>query len=337
MRLKLYRAAGIAEAMARVRAEMGPDALILATRRVIDGVEVTAALEPAEPGPAPPTLDPGRTAALAFHGVPLHLREALQSGPLAAALRGNLAFAALPLDGGNAPLLLAGPPGAGKTLTIARLATRLVMAGVAPMVVTADGSRAGATEQLAAFTRLLRLNLLVASHPVTLGRALARRAQGAPVLIDTAGLDPYDPGQREELMALAATAGALVALVLPAGMDPEEAADLGAAFAAAGATLLIATRVDLARRLGSVLSASAAGRLALAEAGIGPGVADGLTPLTPDFLAGRLLAEAPGPRPPARSRSGPQSPAGAEPDPQPLPWLPPKASARSMAHPERRP
>ena len=46
MRLKLYRAASMAEAMARVRAELGADALILATRRVGDGVEITAALEP---------------------------------------------------------------------------------------------------------------------------------------------------------------------------------------------------------------------------------------------------------------------------------------------------
>ncbi len=45
----------MAEAMARVRAELGEDALILATRRVGDGVEVTAALEPDD---APPPLAP---------------------------------------------------------------------------------------------------------------------------------------------------------------------------------------------------------------------------------------------------------------------------------------
>ena len=71
-----------------------------------------------------------------------------------------------------------------------RLATRLVMSGTVPMVVTTDGQRAGATEQLAAFTRLLGIPLLVASHPVSLARALAQRTDGAPVLIDTAGADP---------------------------------------------------------------------------------------------------------------------------------------------------
>jgi flagellar biosynthesis protein FlhF len=74
MRLKLYRAPAMAAAMALVRAELGDDALILATRRVGDGVEVTAALEPSESPPpplAPP--DPVRLAALEFHAVPASL------------------------------------------------------------------------------------------------------------------------------------------------------------------------------------------------------------------------------------------------------------------------
>ena len=128
-----------------------------------------------------------------------------------------MAFAPLPLDSAR-PLLLAGPPGAGKTLTAARLATRLVMAGITPLIITADGKRAGAVEQLAAFTRLLGVELTVANQPVVLGRALARRQPGAPVLIDAPGSDPFDPAQREELTMLAATADAETVLVLPAGL-----------------------------------------------------------------------------------------------------------------------
>jgi flagellar biosynthesis protein FlhF len=290
MRLKLYRAAAMAEAMARVRAELGEDALILATRRVGDGVEVTAALEPDE---APPPLeppDPALLAALEFHAVPASLRAVLGSGKdLESALAGALPFAQLPLGHAERPLLLVGPPGAGKTMTVARLATRLVLAGVAPMVITADGRRAGATEQLAAFTRLLGINLIVACHPVTLGRAMTHRQLAAPVLIDTPGCDPFDQAQLEDLTALAASIAAVVVLVLPGGLDPGEAADLAAAYARAGASLLVATRLDLARRLGGILAASAGARLALTEAGIGPDAADCLRPITPGWLATRLL------------------------------------------------
>src|SRR5262252_3372626 len=100
MRLKRYRAAGMAQAMAQVRADLGKDALILATQRVGDGVEVTAALEPDEVPPTPlVSTDPRLVAALDFHGVPALLRSSgLQQGDLANTLAGSFRFAALPLE-----------------------------------------------------------------------------------------------------------------------------------------------------------------------------------------------------------------------------------------------
>ena len=273
-------------AMALVRSNLGPDALILSTRRVGDGVEVTAALDHVADEPVTPSIDAGRDATLVWHGIPSHLIDALPPGRLVDCLPDALAFGALPADYA-APILLAGPPGAGKTLTTAKLATRLVMAGEMPLVVTADGQRAGAPEQLAAYTRLLGLTLVVASAPSPLSRALARRQEGAPVLIDTPGLDPFDRSARDELLSLAATAHAITVLTLPAGLDPAEAQELADAFVQAGATLLIATRMDLCRRLGGVLAAASAG-LTMTEAGIGSGASNGLRPLTAEFLANRL-------------------------------------------------
>ncbi len=287
MRLKLFHAPTMAEAMAAVRAELGAEALILNTKRIANGVEITAALESAtEPEPAPP--DPARLAALVWHGVPPGSHPALAHGDLTDSISRALRFGTLPLNAHDPPLLLTGPPGAGKTLTTVRLATRLVMSGVMPMVISTDGKRAGATEQLAAFTRLLGVPLLVASQPVSLARALARRQDGAPVLIDTAGVDVFRPGQTEEPLHLAQAAGAHVVVVLPAGLDAAEAEDLAAAHVEAGAVSLIATRLDLVRRMGGVIAAASTG-LTLTEAGIGPGAAEGLVPMTPSLLAARLI------------------------------------------------
>ena len=61
-----------------------------------------------------------------------------------------------------------------------------------------------------------------------------------------------------------------------------------AAHVALGCNLLLATKLDAARRIGSVLAAAEAGS-ALAEAGIGAGAADGMVPFTPDPLARRLM------------------------------------------------
>jgi flagellar biosynthesis protein FlhF len=288
MRLKLYRSGSTADAMRQIRTELGPDALILSQRRVADGVEVTAALEDARPAAAPPMLDAAVIRGLAFHGAPADLAARLAAGPLAQTLAAALSFQPLALQPGDRPVLFAGPPGAGKTLTVARLATRLVMGGLKPLVITADGRRAGAAEQLAAFTRLLGLDLVVASHPVPMARALARRIEGAPVLIDMPGTSPFDPSQNEEMAALANVADARIAVVLPAGLDGTEARETAEAFAGQSGEYLVTTRLDVARRLGCVLAAGSAG-LALAEAGIGPGAADGLVQMTADLLARRLL------------------------------------------------
>jgi flagellar biosynthesis protein FlhF len=289
MRLKLYRATTAALAMGRVRAELGPEALILATRRVADGVEVTAALEPDPLPPAAAAPAAAIRGPLAWHGVPAGLRARLRGADLATALAAALRFEALPNSG--RPLLFAGPPGAGKTLTIARLATRLVMSGEAPLVVTADARRAGATEQLAAYTRLLGLELAVAEHPVAVARAVAGRRRGAPALIDLAGGDPFQEAERQEVAALAGAIAAAVVAVLPAALDALEAAELAAAYREAGATLLVATRLDCARRLGGVLTAATT--LPLAELGVGPGAADGLVPASADLLAAWLARKTP--------------------------------------------
>lgn len=309
MRIRVFTAPRMAEAMAMVRSELGPDAVILGNRRTSAGVEVTAALEAPEPPAvapafaAPPATSlaaPSAAAAprpsggmgvLARHGVPPQLAAHWDAGSAAvlpALLAQRLAFGLLP-DAVRRPLLLAGPCGAGKSLTCAKLAARAVLrgGGAAPLVVTADGQRAGATEQLAAFTRVLGAPLVQAADPASMAAAVAQRREGQPVLIDTAGCDPFDPGQAAALLALARAAGADIVLVLPAGLDAQESADLARAFAVLGARHLLPTRLDAARRLGGVLAAAAAGP-ALTEAGTGPGVADGLTPLSPEWLARRL-------------------------------------------------
>ncbi len=323
MRIRIFRAPTLAEAMAQIRAELGADAMILSDRRRANFVEVTAALETSDPLElrAPVTarneivdlepftspwarsegrlqhlaqsIDAATTAALAWHGLTPALvtglgGTALESGSLEQACTRMFRFAPIELEPGCDPVLLAGPPGGGKTLTVARLATRLVLAGRQPLVITADGKRAGAVEQLAAFTRLLGLTTVVANTPAILVRALERREADQPVLIDAPGLDLQDPGEHDLLQQLRSASGAAMALVLPSGLDPNEAQEIACAHAGLGARFLVATRVDQSRRLGGILCAARTSGLALAEAGIGSAAADSLVPITPGFVAERL-------------------------------------------------
>ena len=282
MRLRVFRARNASLAIAAAREEMGEEAVVLGTRKVGNGVELTVAMETAEPELIPPVAGPRFE--LARHNLPPAL--SFVGTDLAGALAARLEFVPLPED---RPILLVGPPGAGKTLSCAKLAARAAMAGQPPLVVTADGARAGAVEQLAAFTRLLGVPLAVAAQPEVLAKAMQARRPGQPAFIDGFGCDPFDAPQAERLHRLAQAAGAVPVLVLPAGLDAEEAAELARAFHLLGARHLLPTRLDMARRLGSVLAAASVG-LALTEAGIGPQVAAGLQPLTPAWLAERLAA-----------------------------------------------
>jgi flagellar biosynthesis protein FlhF len=266
MRVKLISAPNMAEAMRKVRNELGEEALILGHRRVADGVEITAALEPeaAAPEPAP--------------------RQSSLERRL-----GGMRFGAL--DWAK-PVMLVGTPGAGKTLTAAKLATRLVRQGDPPMVITADAQRAGAAEQLAAFTRILDINLIVAENPLTMARALAGQARDGSAaqkaIIDMAGFNPFEAEQRESLLTHAITANANLVWVLPAGLDAEDACEMAEIFATLGARYMIPTKLDIARRLESVLRAAEAGGFILSDAGIGPGIADGLIPLDGQVLLSYL-------------------------------------------------
>jgi flagellar biosynthesis protein FlhF len=170
-------------------------------------------------------------------------------------------------------------------------------------VISADCRRAAGAEELAAFTRILGLDLILADTPEEVARSVAPHLGHRPVLIDASGCNPFDAAERQMLSTLAHASNAVMAQVLPAGLDVTESAELAAVLAKAGASLLVVTRMDVARRLGGVLAAAAVGP-ALVEAGIGPGVADGMVPMTPELLAERLLKVPSGEgvsRPPAKA------------------------------------
>ena len=259
MKLRLFTAPDTAQAIAAARAALGPEALVLDQRPVRGGVEVTAATDPAHDEPPP------SSGILASHGVPEPLASILATSPLA--LPSRLRFATLP----QGPLMLVGPPGAGKTLAAIRLATAALLAGQLPRVVSADTRRAG--NELSAL--LCILGLTPHADPMTAD------------IVDTAGIDVFDPISRTDLP----DTDAARVLVLPADLDPPGAAETARAWRGCGCTHLIVTRLDLTQRLGSLLAAADSGLiLTLASLSSATGVA--MTPLTPTFLA-RRLARAP--------------------------------------------
>jgi len=198
-------------------------------------------------------------------------------------------FTPLPLSAYSKAMMFVGAPGSGKTLTVAKLAARGVMNGLKIAVITTDTVRAGGVEQLAAFTKLLKIELKTAKTPAELSGILSDLAAAGDIdqiLIDTQGLNPFKTEDMRLMARLAASGNIEPILTLAAAGDADETGEMARIFSALGARRFVATRLDIARRLGGLLSAAQHGGLSFSDASATAGVADGLDPLSPRRLAG---------------------------------------------------
>lgn len=186
-------------------------------------------------------------------------------------------------------IMLVGPPGTGKTLAVAKIAASLVADGLPIQVVTIDNKRAGSVEQLRAFTHIMGMETEVADSRGELRQLLRDCPAEVPVVIDSFGTNPYSFAELKELTDFANLHGVEPVLVLAAGGDAQEAADVAQAFRFLGLKRLLVTRTDTARRMGALLSAAESCNLALCNLTTSPQVAGGLLPCNAKTLSDVLL------------------------------------------------
>lgn len=321
MRLRTFTGPTLSGVMAQVRQELGPDAVILSSADAPGGgVEVRAA---AERGAVAPTGEDAEVAvarrakdrakargdaseglsriakALHWHEISeraaraiveaaMQLEDGAATATLARALDQRYGVHPVEADPGR-PILFAGPPGAGKSSTIAKLAARAVHEGAKPALVTCD-KRSGAREQMTAYADALDLTLDCVDGPRELSMIVSKLPAG-PVLIDTAGVNPFDLDDLDDLADLAHAADAEIVAVLEAGVSAGDAEDAGGLLAAAGAGRVVITKLDAARRRGALIGYGEAG-LAYAHISASPYIGAGLAPATGLRLARALLEDA---------------------------------------------
>lgn len=321
MRLKNFHAETMSEAMDLIRGNLGEDAIIVSTSEDSKGVHVTAAIDPAfditgnEEGYD--EADGGWlqyddendidavaeeiTEIMLRHCVPEDVTDNIVSCAtamgfedvaiaLVTTLEQLFTFRPFPERRHRKPIMMVGSAGAGKTLAAAKLATRSVMSGLSVGVISTDTQRAGGIEQLKILTDVLQVKLHTAQDYKTL-RLMANemRMRHDQVIIDTSGVNPFSKYELKELARLMHATDIDSVLVLPAGIDADEAGEMGRIFSTLGVESIMPTRIDVARRLGCLLSAAYYGNLSLADASMTAGVAQGLSPLSPRTLAQLLV------------------------------------------------
>ncbi len=105
---------------------------------------------------------------------------------------------------GNRLTAFIGPPGVGKTTTIAKLAAiHTLKKKRRTVLLTMDNFRVAATEQLKVYARIIGIPVGVAGTPAELGALIRKHSDKDLILIDTAGRGSNDPGHFKQLGELA--------------------------------------------------------------------------------------------------------------------------------------
>jgi flagellar biosynthesis protein FlhF len=326
MFLKRFRATNVRDALRAVREDLGPHALVLSTDMVpaygwrglmgAREVEITAAIE-REPSAARPEesvnrqaspegasdhvaelaarlaatgLDEAMAVAVA-NSIPTSARRGASPARLRDALASRLADLAAPdRDYARAEVFI-GPPGCGKTTTIAKIAAQERARGGQRLgLLAADGFRIGAVEQLRTYADILDAPFKVARTPDDL-HALLEQRNRTPVLVDTAGRSPSDHAARKLFRVVGEAPGVRTHLVLPASTSVTAARRILDGYAEARPTRLVLTKLDEADSLSPLVSLLHERQVPISYLGTGQRVPEDLNRATAQLLAASVLGE----------------------------------------------
>jgi flagellar biosynthesis protein FlhF len=327
MDFKRFRTETVQDALRIARSDLGREAMILSVRTVraagmkglfgAKAVEVTAAAgrQPVSGGrhvAAPPVVSAaarqsravaelaarleagGVDMALAVELAHHHLSAAPGNGRSFEALTASLADALSPLaaaDREYAPVeMFIGPPGAGKTTTIAKIAAQeRARGGQAPALVSADGFRVGAVEQLRLYADILGTPFRAARTPAEVLDGMS--GQTRPILLDTAGRSPSDQASRELFQTMARRRGVRTHLVVAASSGRDGLRLAFEQFAEARPSRVVVTKLDESGSIAPLLGLLRERGLPVSFLGFGQRVPEHLEAASGRALAGWVTGE----------------------------------------------
>lgn len=158
---------------------------------------------------------------------------------------------------------LVGPPGAGKTTTLVKLAVNYGLAARRPaLLLSMDTYRIAAAEQLRAYAAILGVGVQVLDTVTALAQALEENSGKALILIDTPGWSQGemsgDGGEASPLARFFRSRPDIdTQLTIPASIKPADAARMVDAYSIFQPQRLIFTRMDETSSFGLILNEAA--------------------------------------------------------------------------------
>lgn len=212
---------------------------------------------------------------------------------VAALLAAELRCAPESERGTTRTIAFVGPPGAGKTTAIAKLAFRLGILQARPArVFSLDNLRIGASDQLAHLCSLLGIPFQTIGFGAAVHQAISTTSQQGFVLIDTPGYGPADADVVAEMAQQLQKVESLQChLVLPATMRFDEMQRKWRQFEALTPSRVLFTRLDETEYFGPAWAFARASRLSADWVSTGPRIPEDIEDADASLAASALLGK----------------------------------------------
>lgn len=315
MRAKQFIASDMSEIMFQIKSFLGPDAVIISNEKKDNKFYVTAAIEEdAEQNYSNLPIQLNRSSniyndsnvkeCLEYHEVGSILSSKILSlmryyskdydmidekEMLTKVLSEIFDFVDV-LDNNKCKLFM-GPPGAGKSTAIAKMATYAKFEKKKPVIISTDNIRAGANKQLEAFASILEVPFYFAEGERKLYELYKKVQEKYDViLVDTPGVNPFKNNEIEKLYGLYDTMKCDAFVVIDAGRNLNDSIEITGIFKTMGANFILPTRLDLTRRIGSILASAYENNMKFSAASVCSSIANGLSRLDAQTLASLILS-----------------------------------------------
>jgi flagellar biosynthesis protein FlhF len=151
---------------------------------------------------------------------------------------------------------LVGPPGAGKTTTLVKLAAQFGLAARKPArILTLDTYRVAAVEQLRSYSAILGVGFQVIETPATLAQSLEEHRSKDLILIDMPGFGRNEMSEASEIASFLSAHPAIdTHLVLPASLKSADMLRVAEQYEIFRPAKLLFTRLDETESFGSILN-----------------------------------------------------------------------------------